>query len=230
MMQSHTVDQLLELVGRGRVDISCATDIARAVLRDGLKHETVTKMAALGNFGDSQPNAERDLHTWLDVFGLHIEPYTIHINLKAMMIWYIRVGSSKNHFVETSKKDMVETSKSIILEPIETYRVSLKVNGLREVRMPIGVLLPHEVLHALSGCNSLAFHSIFFGNLPPKDVRLFWDHVRRLEPWKNHPVLNDPNFSYEKLIALQFHADGADIIEMMKFLYSHGRVSSHQLD
>lgn len=119
MMQSHTVDQLLELVGRARVDISCATDIARAVLRDGLKHETVTKMAALGNFGDSQPNAERDLHTWLDVFGLHIEPYTIHINLKAMMIWYIRVGSSKNHFVETSKKDMVETSKN---HNIGTYR------------------------------------------------------------------------------------------------------------
>lgn len=88
------------------------------------------------------------------------------------MIWYIRVGSSKNHFVETSKKDMVETSKIIILEPIETYRVSLKVNGLREVRMPIGVLLPHEVLHALSGCNSLTFHSIFFGNLPPKRCTL----------------------------------------------------------
>lgn len=61
MMQSHTVDQLLELVGRGRVDISCATDIARAVLRDGLKHETVTKMAALVN----RMQNETYTHGWM---------------------------------------------------------------------------------------------------------------------------------------------------------------------
>ena len=82
MLRSHTVDQLLELVGRGRVDISCATDVARAVLRDGFKHETLEKLAALGNFGDCQPNAERDLHTWLNMFGLHIEPYTVYVDLK----------------------------------------------------------------------------------------------------------------------------------------------------
>ena len=82
MLRSHTVDQLLELVGRGRVDISCATDVARAVLRDGFKHETVEKLAALGNFGDSQPNAERDLHPWLNMYRLHSLPYTIFMDLK----------------------------------------------------------------------------------------------------------------------------------------------------
>ena len=82
MFQSHTVDQLLELVGRGRVDISCATDIARAVLKDGPRHATVDKLASLGNYGHSQPNAERDLHNWLNMFGLHLQPYTVFADLK----------------------------------------------------------------------------------------------------------------------------------------------------
>lgn len=77
------MDALLELVGRGRIDISCATDIARAILNDGVKHETIKKLASLGGFGSCQSHAERDLHTWLRTFGLFLEPYVVYIDLKA---------------------------------------------------------------------------------------------------------------------------------------------------
>ena len=71
------------MVGRGRIDIACATDVARAVLGDGVSNEQLTKLASLGCFGSSQPNAERDLHRWMGGnFGLYLEPYTIDVKLK----------------------------------------------------------------------------------------------------------------------------------------------------
>ena len=84
MKKSHTVEQLLNLVGRGRIDVSCATDVARAILDDGVQHESINKVASLGCYGSSQSNAERDLHRWLkNHFGLCLQPYTIHLPLKA---------------------------------------------------------------------------------------------------------------------------------------------------
>jgi hypothetical protein len=84
MAQSSTIDELLNLVGRGRIDITCATDIARAVMKDGVSNERVEKLSSLGNWGMSQSNCETDLHTWLrNLFGLRVQPYTIYIDLKA---------------------------------------------------------------------------------------------------------------------------------------------------
>ena len=84
MNRSSTIDELLNLVGRGRIDITCATDIARAVMKDGVCNERVEKLSSLGNWGLSQSNCERDLHTWLrNLFGLRIQPYTIYVDLKA---------------------------------------------------------------------------------------------------------------------------------------------------
>ena len=91
--------------------------------------------------------------------------------------------------------------------------LALKVNGLRDARVPIGVLLPHEVLHCLAICDGghHCFQSIFFGNLPPEEVARFWRHVKSLGPWKNHPHLNDPTVTdHSKLVGIQFHADGAE--------------------
>lgn len=83
MKQSKTVDTLLDLVGRGRIDVACATDVARAVLGDGVDHEAIQKLASLGAFGDCQSNAERDLHRWLcNLFGLKLQPYKVWIDLK----------------------------------------------------------------------------------------------------------------------------------------------------
>ena len=84
MKRSHTVEQLLNLVGKGRIDISCATDVARAILDDGVQHESINKVASLGCYGSSQSNAERDLHRWLkNHFGLCLQPYTVQLPLKA---------------------------------------------------------------------------------------------------------------------------------------------------
>lgn len=83
MVHSHTVDTLLGLVGRGRIDVACATDVARAVLKDGVQNETIDKLASMGAWGESQSNAERDLHRWLrSAFGLNLQPYTAYANLK----------------------------------------------------------------------------------------------------------------------------------------------------
>ena len=83
MLQSYTVECLLDLVGRGRIDIACCTDVARAILQDGIQHETVSKLASLGAFGKCQSNAERDLHTWMsNLFGLKLQPYEINLQLK----------------------------------------------------------------------------------------------------------------------------------------------------
>ncbi len=90
MERSYTVDELLNLVGRGRIDISCATDIARAVLKDGIANQRVEKLSSLGNWGLSQSNCERDLHTWLrNLFGLRLEPYHVVFDLE------VQGGSSK---------------------------------------------------------------------------------------------------------------------------------------
>ena len=212
MLRSHTVEKLLELVGRGRVDISCATDVARAVLRDGLEHETVEKLAALGNFGNSQPNAERDLHTWLNMFGLRIEPYTVHINVK---VWFTRkyilrfAGWSKHIYLQKFQYTYVMFK---YFQKSVSCSLCLKVNGLREVCMPIGVLLPHEVIHALATCDANhCFQEIFMGNLPAAQVAEFWRHVRGLSPWSSHPHLTSDGFSdFHKLIGVQFHVDGAE--------------------
>lgn len=86
MQQSATIDELLTLVGRGRIDISCATDIARAVMKDGVSNERVEKLSSLGNWGISQSNCERDLHRWLrNLFGLRLQPYTVYARLKAWL-------------------------------------------------------------------------------------------------------------------------------------------------
>ena len=59
-----------------------------------------------------------------------------------------------------------------------------QVNGMKDQRVPLSVLLPHELIHALATCNaSLCFQSMMFGQLSGDDVSKFWHHVKRLEPW-----------------------------------------------
>ena len=95
MLWSNSVEQLLLLVGNGRIDISACTDVARAILQDGVEHETISKLAQLGAFGSSQSNAERDLHRWMkNLFGLSLQTYTVFLPLKVgwclvqLWTWY----------------------------------------------------------------------------------------------------------------------------------------------
>lgn len=98
-----------------------------------------------------------------------------------------------------------------------------KVNGVREVEMPVSVLLPHEVLHGLATCKGcgILFQSIMLGNKSPEEIKQFWLHVRQLDPWKNHPDLQDQASGFQRLIPLQFHADGAEMFRDDEyFIYS----------
>lgn len=87
---SQTVDKLLELVGRGRIDVTCATDVARAVLGDTPADcaapplRKITRLASLGCSGSHQQNAERDLYRWLkNNFDLRLQTYEIVLELQA---------------------------------------------------------------------------------------------------------------------------------------------------
>lgn len=82
MAHSHAVDSLLDSLGRGRIDVACATDIARAILGDGVQNESVQKLASLGAYGKSQSNSERDLHCWMNCLGLRLQPYRVWLDLK----------------------------------------------------------------------------------------------------------------------------------------------------
>ena len=86
------------------------------------------------------------------------------------------------------------------------------MNGVKEEKTALSMLLPHEMLHALATCNaSVCFESIMFGNMSRDDVAKFWRHVEGLEPWKNHPVLLDPTVDKSMLVPIQLHADGAEM-------------------
>lgn len=82
--QSKTVDTLLELVGRGRVSITAACEIADGVRCDHqMPHRAIQAFASLGAEGKHPQNFERDLHRWLrNVFGLQLEVYSIELDLQ----------------------------------------------------------------------------------------------------------------------------------------------------
>ena len=69
------------------------------------------------------------------------------------------------------------------------------------------VLLPHEILHALSE-HPFAFDSLIKGNMDELSRMRFWKHCFKLDPWKGHPASRLPLC---KLIPIAIHNDGAEI-------------------
>lgn len=96
------------------------------------------------------------------------------------------------------------------------------MNGIREATVTCSCLLPHEVIHALATCDAkMAFESLLLGNTNAEDIKQFWLHVRTLEPWKNHPDLQDATQDFSKLIGVQIHGDGAEMYRDSEyFVYS----------
>ena len=88
--------------------------------------------------------------------------------------------------------------------------------------MPMSMLLPHEVIHALATSNaSQVFRSIMFGDLTSQEVANFWTHVKELEPWKEHEILHDQHQDLSNLIGVALHADGAEMFRDDEcFVYS----------
>jgi hypothetical protein len=55
--------------------------------------------------------------------------------------------------------------------------------------------------------SNFAFDSLMLGNLSDVQRHAFWNHVKNLEPWADHPVLATADFN--RLIGLTIHGDGA---------------------
>lgn len=83
------------------------------------------------------------------------------------------------------------------------------------------MLLPHEVLDALSD-DPMAFNSLFLGSTTPESRIRFWQHIKGLAPWSQHPVFNEnDNIPLDYVIPLCIHGDGAQMFrEQDVFVFS----------
>ena len=163
---SKTVSKLTELVGRGKVSVASACEIAQGIVHDHkIPHGAIKAFGSLGCDGKHPQNCERDLHRWLrSLYGFQLQPYVLHLGLQ-----------------------------------IDSTRV-------RDVA--VHVLAPHEILHAIATMQAnFAFDSLMLGNLSDVQRHAFWNHVKNLEPWADHPVLATADFN--RLIGLTIHGDGA---------------------
>ena len=166
--ESKTVSKITDLVGRGKMSVSAACELAGEIVSDHqIPHEAIRAFASLGANGKHPQNAERDLHRWLRaLYGFKLEPYVI--------------------------------------------KMSLQVDNQKETMVPVRVLLPHEVLHAVSTMESPAFFdSVFLGNMTDSGREQFWSHVATLGPWCKHPVLCSEDVDFKCLIGITIHGDGA---------------------
>lgn len=91
-----------------------------------------------------------------------------------------------------------------------------KVDGLEAKPVQVRALLPHEVLHCLAYSQSeLVFDSVLLGNLSDSARLEFWQHVKTLGAWRDHPVLAG---SLDHLIGFTFHVDGAQMYREDEFM------------
>lgn len=79
------------------------------------------------------------------------------------------------------------------------------------------MLLPHEVLHAFAHSSKFLFDSVVLGQLDSEARIRFWAHVSELEPWKHHPIIRQERGSWEKLIGVCAHGDGAQMYKEDEF-------------
>ena len=71
------------MVGRGRMSISGAVDLANSMVVDGMVHDALESFASLGTSGQHLGNCERDLHRWTrDLFNFQLHPYTVWMDLQ----------------------------------------------------------------------------------------------------------------------------------------------------
>lgn len=164
---SQTVGKLVELVGRGKISVSSACDLAGDIVKDHpIPNAAVKVFSSLGGHGQHPQNAERDMHRWLKkLYGLNLQTYVIN--------------------------------------------VELQVDSQKAQNIPIRVLLPHEIFHAISTMESqFFFRSVFLGNLSDEERQNFWRHIKDLPPWSDHPVLNR-GADLKRLVGVTIHGDGA---------------------
>ena len=87
---------------------------------------------------------------------------------------------------------------------------SIEVDGCNNNARPttIRVLLPHEVIAAMSSSCKFVFDSVMLGHHSDEDRVAFWQHVSKLDPWAKHPIISAGN--WERLIGIHIHGDGCE--------------------
>lgn len=164
--ESNTVGKLTDMIGRGKISVAAATELAQGVCADHkLPHAAIQAFASLGCGGQHPQNSERDLHRWVrNLYGIELEPYVLKLGLQ----------------IDSSKIQQVA----------------------------VRVLAPHEIFHSITSMQSrFAFENIMLGNLSDSDRCDFWEHIKTLDPWATHPVLQSADPS--RLIGFTIHGDGA---------------------
>ena len=83
--ECHTVNKMVDLIGRGKLSIDAATALSRGIVADhDMPHGAIRAFSSLGAEGAHPQNSERDLHRWLRrLWGFSLETYTIKIRLQA---------------------------------------------------------------------------------------------------------------------------------------------------
>lgn len=188
------------------MNVSTAVDLANDVLQDlDLPPAALRAFASLGASGGHLQNAERDLHRWLkNLFGFTLQPYTIELNLQVA-----------RNFCKQFTVFRSMTQRCIPLTCTRTKTVSQcflqpKVDSKKTKPTNVSVLLPHEVVHALASSNvPFVWDSIMLGNIDAAGRSSFWEHVRGLRPWSEHPIFDERGISFDKLLGFTIHGDGA---------------------
>lgn len=81
--ESKVVNELVELIGRGGLNVNVAMTVARSAVQDGSTCKALQAMASCGKDGECEQNQERDLHNWLrGVWGFMLEPYCLQVPLE----------------------------------------------------------------------------------------------------------------------------------------------------
>lgn len=97
------------------------------------------------------------------------------------------------------------------------------MDGYTPTATTVYMFLPHEVLHCLAE-HKYAFDSLILGNTSSASRQGFWDHVKTLMPWKNHPIFahcEDNDIPLHKVVPLTIHGDGAQMFsEQDVFVFS----------
>ena len=121
------------------------------------------------------------------------------------------LGSEGKH-LQNCERDLHTWLKALYGFELETYvvQIPLQIHNQKVQQVPIGVLLPHELIHAVATMPSKSFfESVFLGNLDDSERNSWWLHVQSLPPWSRHPCLNNNDCNLRRLIGLTIHGDGA---------------------
>lgn len=105
------------------------------------------------------------------------------------------------------------------------FSAPCKVDGHNPKPQTVAVLLPHELIHALSE-HEFMFNSTMLGNMDAASRVGFWRHLQTLTPWKAHPGFELP---LDRLIPLTIFGDGAEMhADDEYFIYSFASLFGSQ--